>query len=94
MIQNGHMSREEGLELCMKYDGEFPQRYFGEVLEYLNLSESEFYDVVDKHRNKELWVKDKGRWKLRNPYKRYKTLAEYRGFLLQYSTHLANGQSS
>ena len=29
--------------------------------------ESEFYDVVDKHRNKELWVKDKGRWKLRNP---------------------------
>ena len=67
MIQNGHMSREEGLELCTKYDGEFPQRYFGEVLEYLNLSESEFYDIVDKHRNKELWVKDQGRWKLRNP---------------------------
>lgn len=67
MIQNGHLDREEGLELCRKYDGEFPRRHLKEVLEYLSLTEAEFDDIIDKHRNKELWHLDNGRWKLRNP---------------------------
>ncbi len=66
MIQNGHLDREEGLELCRKYDGEFPRRHLKEVLEYLSLTEAEFDAIVDRHRNKELWHLDNGRWKLRN----------------------------
>src|SRR5262249_23158770 len=67
LIQNGHMTREDGLELARKYDGEFPRYYFDEVLDYLSLSRDEFNDIVDMHRNPEVWKKDNGEWKLRYP---------------------------
>ncbi|UCD15190.1 MAG: N-acetyl sugar amidotransferase [Candidatus Omnitrophota bacterium] len=67
MIQNRQLTREQGLELARKYDHEFPALYFKEMLEYLQLTEEEFYDIVDKHRNSEIWKKEGGQWKLRYP---------------------------
>jgi len=66
LIQNGHMTREEGLELAQKYDDEFCYEHFDEVLEYLDLSRDEFVEVVDQHRNPEIWSKRGERWILRN----------------------------
>jgi hypothetical protein len=68
-IQNGHMTREEALELCMKYDGEFPHDYLDKVLEYMDLSKEEFHEIVDRHRNDEIWMNNDGSWKLRFPLK-------------------------
>lgn len=67
MIQNRQLSRAQGLEYARKYDHEFPARYFKEMLDYLSLSEGEFYEIVDKHRNPEIWKKEKGEWQLRYP---------------------------
>tara|TARA_B100000686_G_scaffold347900_1_gene437673 strand:+ start:518 stop:1657 length:1140 start_codon:yes stop_codon:yes gene_type:complete len=65
MIQNGQMTREEGLELARKYDGEFPSNYHADHLDYLDLSETEFTEVIDLHRNPEVWLQDGNQWKLR-----------------------------
>lgn len=65
MIQNGQMTREEGLELARKYDDEFPQTHFNSHLEYLGLSEPEFHAIIDQHRNPELWEHRGNAWKLR-----------------------------
>ena len=35
-IRNDHLSIEEGKKLIKKYDGEFPKRYFKDILNYLN----------------------------------------------------------
>lgn len=67
MIQNGQMSRERALELARKYDDEFPYEYFDEVLEYLDLTRDEFVEIVDKHRNEEIWMREGDDWKLRHP---------------------------
>lgn len=58
MIYNGRMSRDEALELARKYDDEFPSRYFQDMLDYLSLSREEFFEIIDKHRNSEIWEKD------------------------------------
>lgn len=55
MIQNGHLTREQGLELVRRYDGEYPETYLPDVLEYLQMTREELDDVVDLHRNPELW---------------------------------------
>ena len=47
MIHNGHMTREEGLELARKYDHEFPRTYFEDVLGYMGMHENEFHKIVD-----------------------------------------------
>jgi len=67
LIQNKHLSREDGLALARKYDDEFCYEYFDEVLDYLNMTVSEFESVVDQHRNPEVWRKDGARWILRHP---------------------------
>lgn len=67
MIQNQQMSRDEGLALVKQYDDEFPKSHFLENLEYLSLSESEFTEVVDLHRNHEVWEMAGNKWELRHP---------------------------
>jgi N-acetyl sugar amidotransferase len=66
LIQNGHLSRKDGLMLARKYDDEFCYEYFDEVLDYLDLSKDEFTQVVDKHRNPEIWSKLNGSWELKH----------------------------
>lgn len=68
LIQNNHMTREEGLNLCKKYDGEFPSLWLNDILNYLEMNEREFYEIIDKHRNDEIWrnSNDKG-WQLKFP---------------------------
>lgn len=67
MIQNGHMTREEGLELARKYDGEFPGEFIEDCLDYLGLTRDEFEAIVDQHRNPEVWTREEGAWRLRFP---------------------------
>lgn len=67
MIQNGHMTREEGLEAARLYDGEFPEDTVPDMLDYLALTRAELLDVIDLHRNPELWTLESGEWKCRYP---------------------------
>ena len=64
-IRDGHISREEGIALMKKYEGEFPIKYFKEFLEYLDISENHFWEVVDAWRPQHLWVKNNNLWNLR-----------------------------
>lgn len=63
-IRNKHITREEGIALVKRFIGEPPTRYFKEVLEYMDISEKEFWEICDKHRSPHLWKKVNGEWKL------------------------------
>ncbi|SMP56920.1 N-acetyl sugar amidotransferase [Anoxynatronum buryatiense] len=65
-IRNKHLTREEGMALVKKFDGEFPDRYFNEIMEYLEIDPDYFrYDLTDKFRSPHLWTKADGEWRLR-----------------------------
>lgn len=67
-IRNKHITREEGVALVNRFDGEFPDRYFNEVMEYIEI-DPEFFrtKLIDKFRSPHLWTKDAaGAWKLRH----------------------------
>ena len=67
-IRNKHITREEGIALVRRFDGEFPDKYFDEIMEYLNINKEFFRkELTDKFRSPHLWGKDsKGDWKLRH----------------------------
>ncbi|MDX8400574.1 MAG: N-acetyl sugar amidotransferase [Gallionellaceae bacterium] len=65
-IRNEKITREEGVTLIRKYDQEPPQKYFKEFLEYIDITEEQFYATVDKFRSPHLWNKENGEWKLRH----------------------------
>jgi len=64
-IRDGHITREEGVALVRRYDGEFPKKHFQAFLDYSGLSEQRFWELVDSWRSPHLWSKENGEWKLR-----------------------------
>ena len=66
-IRDGHLTRSEGQLLVDKFDGEFPIKHFELFLEYCDITEEYFWEVIDSWRSDHLWGKDKdGKWKLKH----------------------------
>ena len=68
-IRNNHLTRDEGVNLVRKFDGEFPNRYFNEIMEYLDISQDEFFKKCDEYRSPHLWKKLKNKWILKHQVK-------------------------
>ncbi|MEK8023325.1 MAG: N-acetyl sugar amidotransferase, partial [Candidatus Hydrogenedentota bacterium] len=66
-IRAGHITREEGISLVRRYDGEFPQKYYLEFLEYIGITEEKFREVIVGARSPHLWTQRNGEWVLRHP---------------------------
>jgi len=64
-IRDGHITREEGVRLVRRYDGEFPNKHFKEFLDYTELTEKQFLEVIDSFRSPHLWEKVNGEWRLK-----------------------------
>ncbi|MEZ4731765.1 MAG: N-acetyl sugar amidotransferase [Caldilineaceae bacterium] len=64
-IRDGHITREEGVALVHKFDGEFPKKHFRDFLDYTELSEEEFWRIVDSFRSPHLWEKVNDQWRLK-----------------------------
>jgi N-acetyl sugar amidotransferase len=65
-IRNKHLTREEGVALVKRFDGEFPDKYFKEVMDYVGIDPDHFMELCDKFRSPHLWDKKNGEWKLRH----------------------------
>ncbi|MFK7856954.1 MAG: N-acetyl sugar amidotransferase [Granulosicoccus sp.] len=65
-VRNGKIDREEAVHLVRKYDHEFPQRYFADFLDYIDMTESDFWQTVDRFRSPHLWEKVGDDWQLRH----------------------------
>ena len=65
-IRNKHLTRDEGKNLVKKYDGEFPDKYFSEIMDFLEIKEDNFFKICDKFRSPHLWKRVKSTWRLRH----------------------------
>jgi N-acetyl sugar amidotransferase len=61
-IRRGAITRKQGINLIKAYDGEYPEPYIKDYLEYFQMSAEEFDAVLDKWVNKDILVKHEGRW--------------------------------
>jgi N-acetyl sugar amidotransferase len=63
-IRDGIITRDEGVDLVHKYDGEFPSRYLDTFLEYMKIDRNRFDEILDKFRKDTVWKKEGSEWKL------------------------------
>ena len=66
-IRNKHLTREEGVALVHRFDGEFPERYFRGVMDYIGMRPQRFLELCDEFRSPHLWTREHGEWRLRFP---------------------------
>ncbi len=63
-IRCGRMTRAEGMALVQKYDGKCSPQIIQKFCDYIDITEKEFWDVVESYRDKKVWLKDGQGWKL------------------------------
>ncbi len=61
-IRNGHIDREEALLLAKQFEGEFPERYFQDCIDYMGISKEYFWEKIDEFRSPHLWTYKDGNW--------------------------------
>lgn len=65
-IRNKHITREEAVALVRRFDGEFPEKYFNEIMDHIGMEPENFIMLCNKFRSSHLWKKENGEWKLRH----------------------------
>ncbi len=65
-IRLNMMDRSQAIPLVKKYDGKCAKRFIRGFCKYLGISEKRFWQVAERHRDKNIWRKNKkGEWKLK-----------------------------
>lgn len=66
-IRDKKITREEGIQLVKKYDGEAPKKYLDLFLDYCDITIEEYNEFIDSWRSEHLWENIDGEWHLKNP---------------------------
>jgi len=61
-IRNGHITRDEGISLCKRFEGEYPKRYIKDCLDFMQIDENFAREVIDSFRPNHLWKKVDNQW--------------------------------
>jgi N-acetyl sugar amidotransferase len=61
-IRNNHITREEGLNLCKKFENEFPKRYFKDCIDFMGISNLQALKTINRFRPPHLWKKVSNKW--------------------------------
>ena len=67
-VRYGFLQREEAVDLVKKHDHALDPRSVSEFVNFVGYTESEFWEIIDKFYNRDLFEKGIfGEWKLKNP---------------------------
>lgn len=67
-VRYGFLKREDAIELVKKHDHDLDSRAVEDFCQFLGYSKKEFWEIVDKFYNKELFEKNlNGEWRLKTP---------------------------
>lgn len=66
-IRNLDITRDEGISLVKRFDGEFPEIYLNDCCEYMGITRENFLDVIEEFRSEHLFKKNGSNWELKHP---------------------------
>lgn len=56
-IRDGYLTRDEGIELVLKYDGKCAEKYIKQLCDYIEIRLDEFWETVNQFRGP-MWIKN------------------------------------
>ena len=64
-IRDGKITRDEGVALVQKFDGEFPAKHFAECCEYMNMDADTAIRILDSWRSPKVWEGHRLRYRVK-----------------------------
>lgn len=65
-IRQGRINRTDALEILKEKGEQRPEEDIAKLCSFLNITEDEFYRIIEPFRNREIWGKDNGILKIKN----------------------------
>ncbi len=65
-IKNGRITKEEAIEIIRKEGTQEPFEDIEKLCKFLKITKKHFYEIVETFRNKNIWYKEKNKWKIKN----------------------------
>lgn len=65
-IRNGRKSREEAIQIVKERGDDIPHNDIAKFCQFINISNNEFFSVIEPFRNLEIWKKSSGTWQIEN----------------------------
>jgi N-acetyl sugar amidotransferase len=65
-IRNGRISRDEAIEILRERGDELPHDDIAKFCDYLSISREHFFELIEKFRNPNIWIKKDGKWMVQN----------------------------
>jgi N-acetyl sugar amidotransferase len=62
-VRRGAMERQQAVNLVRLYDGQYPEEFVGQYLDYYQMTQADFDAVLERHVNRDLFEKIDGRWR-------------------------------
>ena len=66
-IRNNRLSRNKAIKIIKKIGFKTPKGDIKKFCKLINITEKKFFQICEKFRNKKIWLKHKGKWKLKKP---------------------------
>lgn len=61
-IRNGRMTREKAIDVLRARGDETPREDIARFCEFVGIAEARFYEIAEKFRNPEIWIRRNGTW--------------------------------
>ena len=65
-IRNGRLTREEAIQLVREKGDQTPHEDIDKFCAFIGISRLHFFEIVEKFRNPEIWVRQDGTWRIRD----------------------------
>lgn len=65
-VRNGDITRNEGVRLIRRFDGEYPEMYLDDCLKYMEITRERFDEIIEAARPPHLWERGKDGWVLKH----------------------------
>ena len=63
-IRDAKITRDEGIALVRRFDGEYPKKYLKEFLEYCSMTPADLETAIDQWRSPHIWTQSNDQWVL------------------------------
>jgi len=63
-IRNGRLSREEALHVFQEIGDDTPHSDIEKFCKFVGITESDFFEICEKFRNRDIWTYDSSSWKI------------------------------
>jgi N-acetyl sugar amidotransferase len=64
-IRNGRMTREQAIEIVRNAGDQTPHDDICKFCDFVGISKENFFDVIEKFRNKDVWTRHNGKWMIK-----------------------------